>query len=109
MKFWIPRIKICRFTKIPLEGCDDDETVCQSEELNLHMSLLRKYPCALAKYPLDPIFSFVYLLRGCDYHRLRSICDSFDLDSVRCAFNGETKPTFASLRSSLEKQSHYVC
>ena len=93
MKFWILRIKICRFMKIPLEGYFEDETICESKELDLYMSpsscylpihshLISSIPCPRMEYSPNPTSSFGYLLKGYDCHRLLSICDSFYLDFV---------------------------
>lgn len=64
---------------------------------------------SLDEYPPNPTSSLEYLLRGYDYHLLRSVCDSFDLDSVWCALSRETETIFESIRSSLGKQDHFVC
>ena len=110
MKLWIRRIKICRLCKIHLKGFIEDETICKSEELNLFMSPSWCYHLTLSHLISSnslsangiPTQSYIILwipLKGIRLSSVRSVYDSFDLDSMWCAFSGETKTTFESLRS----------
>ena len=100
-------------------GCFEDETNCESEELDLYMSpssyyhsihshLISSIPCPRMEYPPNPTSSFECLLRGYVCHLLRSVCNSFDSNFFVMCLPWVTKTTFESLRSSLGKQDHSV-